>query len=59
MAGRIPQEETITIKLSRLDLGQVLEGMSCRQQEWQQTADWHSGKLTAPPKSRSNSPAPA
>ncbi|MGJ8726271.1 MAG: hypothetical protein ACSHYB_17110 [Roseibacillus sp.] len=46
MAGRTPQEETITIKLSRLDLWQILEGMSSRQQEWQQTADWHSGKLT-------------
>lgn len=46
MAGKIPQKETITIKLSRVDLGQVLEGMSCRQNEWQQTADWHTGKLT-------------
>lgn len=49
MAHKISQGETITIKLHRLDLGQIVEGMLCRQQEWQQTADWHSGRLTAFP----------
>ena len=46
MAKRISHEDQITIKLSRLDLSQMVEGMSCRQIEWQETADWHSGKLT-------------
>lgn len=46
MAERVSQENPITIKLIRLDLRQILAGMSSRQQEWQQTADWHSGKIS-------------
>ncbi|GHC43505.1 hypothetical protein [Roseibacillus persicicus] len=41
-----PLDQKFLIEFTRLDLGQVIEGLSCRQEEWQQTADWHSGKVS-------------
>ncbi|MBK1834390.1 hypothetical protein [Roseibacillus ishigakijimensis] len=39
------RKELPTVRLTLLDWGQVQEGLSCRQEEWQATADWHSGRL--------------
>ena len=38
------QNTLIVISLERIDLGQIIEGLSLRQEEWQHTADWHKGK---------------
>lgn len=36
-----PTNDTVSIALSRADLGQIRDGLSCRAEDWEQTAIYH------------------
>lgn len=40
--------EIITLRLTRNDAGQVIDGLTVCQENWKKTLDWYDGKLEDP-----------
>jgi hypothetical protein len=42
------KEKEVTLRLSRNDAGQVIDGLSVCRENWQKTLHWYDGKLEDP-----------
>lgn len=42
------KENEVTLRLSRRDAGQVLDGLTVCHENWRKTLDWYEGKLDDP-----------